>query len=79
MQMREVGENIRHGKTGLSFESGNADALYSDMVSLLLDENKRKALASEGRVHALTRTWDSVFSELVEHYCFTIYNRTSNN
>ncbi|NLL91710.1 MAG: glycosyltransferase family 1 protein [Ruminococcaceae bacterium] len=67
-----VGENIRHGKTGLSFESGNADALYSDMVSLLLDENKRKALASEGRVHALTRTWDSVFSELIEHYRFAI-------
>lgn len=74
-----VGENIRHGKTGLSFESGNADALCADMVTLVLDENQRKALAAEGRAYALTKTWDSVFSELVEHYCFTIYNRTSNN
>ncbi|NMA06479.1 MAG: glycosyltransferase family 1 protein [Ruminococcaceae bacterium] len=67
-----VGENIRHGKTGLSFESGNADALYSDMVSLLLDENMRKALAAEGRAYALTRSWDSVFNELVEHYRFAM-------
>ena len=60
-------------------ESLHADALCADMATLVLDENQRKALAAEGRAYALTKTWDSVFSELVEHYCFTIYNRTSNN
>jgi glycosyltransferase involved in cell wall biosynthesis len=67
-----VGENIRHGRTGLSFESGNAKALYLAMVSLLMAEDRRATLAAGGRAYALTRTWDSIFSELVEHYRFAI-------
>jgi phosphatidylinositol alpha 1,6-mannosyltransferase len=67
-----VGENIRHGRTGLSFESGNAEALCSAMATLLLDENHRKALAAGGRAYALTQTWDSILDELVEQYRFAI-------
>lgn len=63
-----VGENIRYGETGLTFESGNSEELYSAMLTLLEDREMRDALAAGGRNYALTRTWDSIFSELLEHY-----------
>lgn len=67
-----VGENIKHGETGLTFESGSSDALYSTMLTLLQDREMRTALSAAGRNYALTRTWDSILGELIEHYRFII-------
>lgn len=63
-----VGEIIRHGETGLTFKSGNSEALYSAMLSLLQSVETRGRLAQSGRDYAMSRTWDSILGELVENY-----------
>lgn len=71
-----VGENIEDEKTGLTFKSGDSEDLYCAMVRLLMDKDRREALASGARAYALTGTWDAILSELIEHYRFAIDERS---
>ncbi|MFD7525237.1 glycosyltransferase family 4 protein [Paenibacillus chitinolyticus] len=63
-----VADNVRHGYTGLLCPPDDASALAAAVQRLYEAPELRRKLALEGRSHALTRSWDSIFATLYESY-----------
>ncbi len=60
-----LGTTVEDGRTGLLFESGNADALAEALLRMLNDTVLRTTLISEGRVAVAERfRWDHVARNL---------------
>ena len=63
-----VPEIINHGKTGLLFDSGNADDLYIQIEKLYLDPAFKKSLTKHGKQSADERfDNDTHFKQLEQH------------
>ncbi|OPL08509.1 MAG: glycosyl transferase family 1 [delta proteobacterium ML8_F1] len=67
-----VGELIDHGVNGLTFEAGNPQSLTGRLDELLKDTALRQRLASQGLSFAEGRSWQGVFSGLLETYGFLL-------
>lgn len=63
-----VGEIIKHRVTGLKFAERNAEQLTKYMAELIENYDLREYLKTNGREYSMNRSWDKIFSDLMEHY-----------
>jgi glycosyltransferase involved in cell wall biosynthesis len=62
-------ETVSDGHSGIVFENGNAEQLAQAVLGLLMDEPRRKAMASAAREWAMqTFSWDVIARQLEEVY-----------
>lgn len=69
-----VKENLINLYNGLACSSSDINEFSSKLVELLLNNKLRKNLAYNARQHALSQTWDKVFSKLINSYNKIIYS-----
>ena len=64
-----LAEVIEHGRTGILFEPGNAEALAGELSALLKSDKARKALGGAARRHVTAAYgWDRVAEATVDVY-----------
>ena len=67
-----VPEIIDHEKTGLLFDSGNADDLYNQIEKLYLDPALKKVIAEQGKKSADERFNNELHFKQLEQYLQSI-------
>jgi len=63
-----VGDVVREGINGYSFESGDIPALVEGVRALAADPVRMKAMGQSARAFAETQSWDAMMDEVVELY-----------
>ena len=74
-----VPEIIEHGKTGLLFESKNAESLYQQLEFLYLKPDYKSALRQQGKDSADKRFNNSTHFQQLEQHFKSIMNKHYNN
>lgn len=59
---------IKIGRTGFTCEPGNITDFTEAIVHLLNNTKLRRKFGNEARAYALTKSWDSIFDEMLWHY-----------
>jgi phosphatidylinositol alpha 1,6-mannosyltransferase len=59
---------VDHGVTGLLFDPGAPGDFRSAVAALTSDAGRRARFGESGRRRMLSRSWDAVCGELVDHY-----------
>lgn len=63
-----IRESVRHEATGLLCPPGDAAAFASAIERLTAAPELARRMGEQGRSHAVTRSWVSIFDELLEQY-----------
>lgn len=74
-----VPEIIEHGKTGLLFETQNADSLYQQLERLYLDADFKDKLALQGKQDADQRFDNDVHFQTLEEHLGSAIHRSRKN
>ncbi|WP_446897012.1 glycosyltransferase family 4 protein [Clostridium sp. LBM24168] len=68
---------IEHGINGLKFRAGDVNELVNLMIELIDNEDLRNVLRINGRNTGLNRSWNKVFSGLMDIYNDILLNKTN--
>ncbi|TLS39029.1 glycosyltransferase family 4 protein [Pseudalkalibacillus caeni] len=68
-----VQEIISHNNSGILCDPWDPEQYVSGIVELLEKKGKRKMMEYNARCYALTQSWDTIFSELINHYELVLY------
>ncbi|WP_294184657.1 glycosyltransferase family 1 protein [uncultured Clostridium sp.] len=70
-----VKNTIEHKINGLKFKARNANELTNSMIELIEDEDLRNTLSINARNTGLKRSWNKVFSRLMDTYDDILLNK----
>ena len=66
---------VKHGETGLLAESGDVGGIADAMRSLIVDQDLRRKLGSQGRIWAEQFTWDKIAAAQEQVYLDVVDGR----
>jgi glycosyltransferase involved in cell wall biosynthesis len=72
-----VGEIVRDGETGYSFDSGDTAALVDGVRSIASDKEHMRWMGQQARAYAETQSWDAIMDEVVELYAALIAEKSA--
>jgi glycosyltransferase involved in cell wall biosynthesis len=71
-------DNVFDGQNGLLCEARDAVSLAAGITKLADDSRLREILASNAQAHAATKSWSSIFDQLVRDYDFVLEKNRAN-
>ena len=63
---------LADGEAGVLFEAGNSESLSTELISLLLDTERRRRLRKQGFIRAKEFDWSNIVKQILDVYASVI-------